>query len=61
MSAAEIIEQIKTLPENERAQVIAFLHEEESRASESGHRDEVKAAGEWVVQKYAPLLKEPAK
>lgn len=60
MSAAEIIEQIKTLPVSEKAQVFAFVHEEESRASQDP-REEVKAAGEWVIKNYAPLLKELAK
>ena len=46
MSAQEIIEQIKTLPPNERAQVAKFVMEEDNSWVPESFREGMKAAEE---------------
>jgi len=58
MSAAEIIEQIKALPAEEKARIFAFVHACEGDASgkNAGGDNSAREAGEWVIKNYGELL-----
>ena len=62
MSAAEVIEQIKTMPVEEKARVVAYLRECESDllGANIGNTS-AKEAGEWVIRNYGDLLQKLAK
>ncbi len=61
MSAAEVIEQIKALPLEEKAHVFAFVHECEGEVLKNGGTDQsAREAGEWVVKNYGELLRKLA-
>jgi hypothetical protein len=60
MTAREIIDQIKTLPSAERAQVLAFLNEmrrqQESTVRIASEQTFAEAA-EWTFARHAELLR----
>jgi hypothetical protein len=62
MSAAEIIEQIKTLPAGEKERVLAFLRATagDAAANKDGVDESAREAGEWVVKNYGELLQKLA-
>jgi hypothetical protein len=62
MSAAEVIEQIKTLPPGEQAHIFAFVHQYEKQctAATPGADQSAREAGKWVVENYGELLRKLA-
>jgi hypothetical protein len=58
MSAAEIIEQIKALPSEEKERVFAYLRA--TAGNKDGVDESARAAGEWVVKNYGELLQKLA-
>ena len=65
MSALEIIEQIKSLPPEEKAQVVSFIHEIEADPTESSKRSSVdrvmlEATAEKVFDRYDDLFRKLA-
>jgi len=61
MSAAEVIEQIKALPLEEKERVFAFVHEVEgARAATPAGEKSAREAGEWVIKNYGELLRKLA-
>ena len=63
MSAAEIIELIKTLPREEKERVFAYLRATagDAHGNKDGVDESAHAAGEWVVKNYGELLQKLAK
>jgi hypothetical protein len=66
MSALEIIEQIKALPQEEQAAVVQFIRQLEAGEASSAKGihfatpSEAEAAGEKVVRKYAEVFRKLA-
>ena len=64
MSALEVIEQIRALPPEERAQVVDFVRQLEpdssaqvSKCIDYASPDEVKAAGDRVIEQYKNVFR----
>ena len=61
MSATEIIEQIKTLPKDERQRVFAYVHRAGDTSATPGVRfaddEEARQAGEAVVTQYPEVFR----
>ena len=65
MSALEIIEQIKALPQEEQAAVVQFIHQLEAGASPAkgihfATPGQAEAAGDRVVRQYAEVFRKLA-
>ena len=61
MSAAEIIEQIRALPQEEREQVVRFLREDAATNPGKGRKKSFEEASEEVFSEYGDLLAKLAK
>ncbi len=64
MSALEVIEQIKALPAEEQATVVAFVHQLEAAPAARELRfataEQAKAAGDGAVQQYEEVFRKLA-